>query len=150
MNCHVCCDQIFGEWNKGELKSFLIEITADIFKVKDTREDYKENYLVDSVLDQTGSKGTGKWTCQEAAERGIGCPTINAALNARYMSALKQERVDASKVLDGPKIQQVEDKKAFIQNVKKAVCSLCSAIEDNESVLLSKLSFSAALKEFAL
>ena len=66
------------------------------------------------------------------------------------MSALKQERFDASKVLDGPKIQQVEDKKAFIQDVKKAVCSLCSAIEDNESVLLSKLSFSAALKEFAL
>ena len=71
---------IFDEWNKGELESFLIEITADIFKVKD---DLGEGELVDKILDKTGMKGTGKWTVQQAAELSVAAPTIAASLDCR-------------------------------------------------------------------
>jgi len=90
----------FDEWNKGELNSFLIEITAKIFKVKDPED--SKTYLVDKVLDKTGSKGTGKWTVQEAAEQAVAASTITAALDARYLSAALDERKVASKVLKGP------------------------------------------------
>lgn len=81
---------VFDEWNKGELDSFLIEITAQIFKKKDDRGADNTKYLVDMVLDKTGQKGTGKWTVKEAAEQGIAAPTISAALNTRYLSSLKK------------------------------------------------------------
>ncbi|KAL9329989.1 hypothetical protein ACSQ67_004992 [Phaseolus vulgaris] len=87
---------IFAEWNSGELESFLIEITADIFKVKD--ED-GEGFLVDKILDKTGMKGTGKWTVQQAAELSIPVPTIAASLDCRYLSGLKEERENAEMVL---------------------------------------------------
>nr|KYP58671.1 6-phosphogluconate dehydrogenase, decarboxylating [Cajanus cajan] len=87
---------IFAEWNRGELESFLIEITADIFKVKD--ED-GEGFLVDKILDKTGMKGTGKWTVQQAAELSIAAPTIAASLDCRYLSGLKEERESAAAVL---------------------------------------------------
>lgn len=77
----------FSEWNKGELLSFLIEITADIFGIKD---DKGEGHLVDKVLDKTGMKGTGKWTVQQAAELSIAAPTIEASLDARFLSGLKE------------------------------------------------------------
>ncbi|VAI69939.1 unnamed protein product [Triticum turgidum subsp. durum] len=72
--------QVFAEWNKGELLSFLVEITADIFSIKD---DQGEGYLVDKVLDKTGMKGTGKWTVQQAAELSVAAPTIEASLDSR-------------------------------------------------------------------
>jgi 6-phosphogluconate dehydrogenase len=92
----------FTAWNKSELESFLIEITAIIFKKKD--EDGK-GYVVDKILDKTGSKGTGKWTVQEAAEQAVPCPTMSAALDARYLSAMKAERVVASQILSGPEMK---------------------------------------------
>ncbi|KAE9451104.1 hypothetical protein C3L33_17003, partial [Rhododendron williamsianum] len=88
--------KVFSEWNKGELLSFLIEITADIFKIKDDKGD---GYLVDKVLDKTGMKGTGKWTVQQAAELSIAAPTIASSLDSRFLSGLKEERVEAAKKL---------------------------------------------------
>ena len=90
---------VFEEWNKGELNSYLIEITANILGKVD-EETGKP--LVDLILDRAGNKGTGKWTSQEALELGAVAPTIADAVFARYLSALKEERVDASKVLKGP------------------------------------------------
>ncbi|KAL0290704.1 UNVERIFIED_CONTAM: 6-phosphogluconate dehydrogenase, decarboxylating 3, chloroplastic [Sesamum angustifolium] len=88
--------EIFGEWNRGELESFLIEITSDIFKVED--EETGNGHLVDKILDKTGMKGTGKWTVQQAAELSIAAPTIAASLDSRYMSGLKEEREAAAEI----------------------------------------------------
>jgi len=122
---------VFGEWNKGDLDSFLIEITANIFKKRDDIEsDEKENYLVDQVLDKTGQKGTGLWTVKESAGQGIACPTISAALTARNLSALKSERLAASKTFEAPKLEPVakEQRAAFIEDVKNALYAskICS------------------------
>lgn len=87
--------ETFEEWNKGELDSFLIEITADIFSVKD---DKGEGELVDKILDKTGMKGTGKWTVQQAAELSVAAPTIAASLDSRFLSGLKEERVAAAEI----------------------------------------------------
>jgi 6-phosphogluconate dehydrogenase len=89
----------FGAWNKGPLESFLIEITAKIFQVKDPKGG---GYLVDKVLDQAGQKGTGKWTAQVALDLGVAVPSIAASIDARVLSSMKTERVKASKILKGP------------------------------------------------
>lgn len=119
--------QVFEEWNKGDLESFLIEITAAIFAKKDDLED-DGSYLLDKILDQTGMKGTGRWTVQEAAERSIAAPTIAASLDARYLSARKQERVFASKVLNGPSEIPAVDKQQLIDDVRQALYAskICS------------------------
>lgn len=121
--------QVFSEWNKGELQSFLIEITAQIFAKRDERDG--ERFLVDQVLDKSGSKGTGKWTIQECADRGVPCPTMAAALDARYLSSRKEERVAASGVLAGPtggSSTANVDKQQLITDLKNALyCSkICS------------------------
>merc|ERR1712048_408918 len=122
--------EVFGEWNKGDLDSFLIEITANIFKKRDDIDDEKENYLVDQVLDKTGQKGTGLWTVKESAQQGIACPTISAALTARNLSALKAERLDASKQYSAPKVEPIaaDQRVAFIEDVKNALYAskICS------------------------
>ena len=122
---------VFDEWNKGDLDSFLIEITANIFKKKgDMADDEKDSYLVDKVLDKTGQKGTGLWTVKESAQQGIAAPTISAALTARNLSALKAERIEASKQYSAPKIDTISesDRKAFIVDVKNALYAskICS------------------------
>lgn len=121
---------VFAEWNKGDLDSFLIEITANIFKKKDDIVEGKENYLIDQVMDKTGQKGTGRMTVQEAAERGIGAPTISAALTARNISALKGERIAASKRFKPPTITVIpkDQRKDFINDVKNALYAskICS------------------------
>jgi len=125
---------VFSEWNTGELLSFLIEITADIFGIKD---DKGEGYLVDKVLDKTGMKGTGKWTVQQAAELSIAAPTIEASLDARFLSGLKEERVEAAKlfksigldsILNDQHQHQTVDKKKLIDDVRKALyaATICS------------------------
>lgn len=91
--------EVFAEWNKEELDSYLIEITADILGVKDE----EGNYVIDLILDRAGQKGTGKWTVVEALDQGQPLTLIAEAVFARCLSALKDERVDASKVLPGPK-----------------------------------------------
>lgn len=112
---------VFAEWNKGELDSFLIEITAEIFAKKD--EDGKP--LVDKILDAAGQKGTGKWTAISALDLGQPVTLIGESVFARCLSALKDERVAASKVLEGPaKAKTVADKKEFIEDVRRALyCS---------------------------
>ncbi|KQL20381.1 NADP-dependent phosphogluconate dehydrogenase [Cytobacillus solani] len=117
---------VFAEWNKGELDSYLIEITADIFANKD---DETGEPLVDRILDTAGQKGTGKWTSQSALDMGVPLPIITESVFARYISAMKAERVSASKVLSGPSKQAFSgDKKAFIESVRKALymSKICS------------------------
>ncbi len=87
---------IFGEWNRGPLESYLIEITSQIFSVIDAETDKP---LVELILDQAGQKGTGKWTAQVALDLGVPIPTITAAIDARAMSSMKQERSIASQLL---------------------------------------------------
>ncbi|CAN1241439.1 6-phosphogluconate dehydrogenase, decarboxylating 2 [Linum perenne] len=114
---------VFTEWNKGELLSFLIEITADIFGIKDDKGD---GYLVDKVLDKTGMKGTGKWTVQQAADLSVAAPTIASSLDARFLSGLKEERVQAAEVFN--LTDQVVDKEKLIDDVRKALYAskICS------------------------
>ena len=91
--------EVFAEWNKGELDSYLIEITADIF-TKIDEETGKP--MVDVILDTAGQKGTGKWTSQNALILGVPLPIITESVFARFISAMKEERVKASKILKGP------------------------------------------------
>ena len=88
--------KIFGEWNEGDLDSYLIEITRDIFAKKEDNE-----YIIDVILDSAGQKGTGKWTAIESLEQGIPLTLIGEAVFARFLSSLKEERVNASKELKG-------------------------------------------------
>jgi 6-phosphogluconate dehydrogenase len=113
--------EIFADWNKGELDSFLIEITAEIFAKND--EDGKP--MVDKILDTAGQKGTGKWTGINALDLGMPVTLIGEAVFARSLSALKEERVAASKVLQGPKQpSKIQDSKQFIEDVRRALyCS---------------------------
>jgi 6-phosphogluconate dehydrogenase len=117
---------IFADWNKGPLESFLIEITAHIFRVKDPETGAP---LVDKVLDKAGQKGTGKWTAQIALDLAVPIPTIAAAIDARVLSSMKDERVAASSVLLGPSEKpRVDDRKQFIADVHDAlyVSKICS------------------------
>ncbi len=109
--------EVFAEWNKGELNSYLIEITRDILAYKD--EDGNE--VIDLILDTAGQKGTGKWTGIEALNLGQPLTLIGEAVFARCLSALKEERVGASKVLSGPKPKFTGDKKAFINDLRQAL-----------------------------
>ena len=113
--------EVFTEWNKGELDSFLIEITAEIFAKKD--DDGKP--MVDKILDAAGQKGTGKWTAISALDLGMPVTLIGESVFARCLSALKDERVAASKVLQGPKkTLAISEKKEFIEDVRRALyCS---------------------------
>jgi 6-phosphogluconate dehydrogenase len=116
----------FDAYNKSELQSFLIEITAQIFKKKD--ED-KSSFVVDKILDKTGMKGTGKWTVQEAAENSVPAPTIASSLDARYLSGLLDERIAASKILKGPAPSgSGVEKKQLIDDVRQALyaAKICS------------------------
>ena len=112
--------KVFTEWNDNELQSFLIEITARIFTKKDD-DVTKEGELVDKVLDSSGSKGTGMWTVQEGAAKGVSVTTISSALDQRYISSYKEERINASKVLTGPKVELTKEKEKFIKDVRNAL-----------------------------
>lgn len=116
---------IFSEWNKGELQSFLIEITSHIFTEPDAFD--SNSRLLDRILDVAGAKGTGSWTCQEASRRGVPCPTIQAALDMRYISVFKQQRVQASKVFLKP-CWSHQEKATLNDDVRDALyCSkICS------------------------
>ena len=112
--------KVFAEWNKGELDSFLIEITADIFAKKD--DDGAP--MIDKILDTAGQKGTGKWTAISALDLGMPVTLIGEAVFARCLSAIKDERVAASKVLNGPNPRKVADRTTFIEDVRRALyCS---------------------------
>jgi 6-phosphogluconate dehydrogenase len=101
--------QVFDDWNRGDLESYLIEITRDILAYKDENG----TAVVDVILDTAGQKGTGKWTSVSALDEGIPLTLINEAVFARCLSAIKDERVAASSVLTGPAPAFVGDKDAF-------------------------------------
>jgi 6-phosphogluconate dehydrogenase len=118
--------ETFTEWNRtDELNSYLIEITADIFKYVDPETGH---HLVDLILDSAGQKGTGRWTVLSSLELGVSIPTIYAAVNARVMSAYKDERVAAAKELPGPGETYLGDAAIFVNKVRDALyCSkMCS------------------------
>jgi 6-phosphogluconate dehydrogenase len=117
--------QAFAAWNEGELESYLIRITRDIFATMD-QETGKP--LVDLILDEAQQKGTGKWTSQNALDLGAPTPTINAAVEARIISAYKAERVAASKALKGPQPVFKGDKAVFTNAVRDALftAKICS------------------------
>lgn len=109
--------EVFKEWNRGELDSYLVEITRDILAQKD--EDGKP--LVDKILDTAGQKGTGKWTGIAALDEGVPLTLIGEAVFARCLSAMKEERVAAAKALSGPRPVFAGDKKAFVEDIRKAL-----------------------------
>jgi len=116
---------VFAEWNRGELDSYLIEITRDIFSVKD---DQTGQDLVDLILDTAGAKGTGKWMSQLALDLGVPSTLVTLAVYARGLSAMKQARVRASKVLGGPSGRYQGDRRRFIEQIRLALYAskICS------------------------
>src|SRR2546425_9379950 len=112
--------KVFADWNKGELDSYLIDITAQIFAKKDD----DGTPAVEKILDTAGQKGTGKWTAISALDTGTPVTLIGEAVFARCLSAMKDERVAASKILSGPRRATDQDRKAFIEDVRRALyCS---------------------------
>lgn len=109
--------EVFKKWNTGDLNSYLIEISRDILAFKDT--DGKP--LVDKILDTAGQKGTGKWTSVTSLELGIPLTLISEAVFGRCLSAIKEDRVAASKILTGPKPKYTGDKRAFLNDLEKAL-----------------------------
>lgn len=108
----------FAEWNRGELDSYLIEITRDIFSVRDSETG---KYLVDLITDTAGAKGTGKWMSQLALDLGVPSTLVTEAVYARCLSALRDARIRASKVLSGPSGKYEGDKKEFVEHVRQAL-----------------------------
>ncbi len=122
---HSQLHEIFAEWNRGELESYLIEITAEIFARID-RESGQA--VVDLILDKAAQKGTGKWTSQSALDLGAPTPTINAAVESRILSAYKEERLAASEILNGPQISFSANPVEVINLVRDALyaAKICS------------------------
>ena len=118
--------EIFGRWNEGSLSSYLIEITAKIFGKKDDLG--SDAHIVDLILDKAGQKGTGKWTSQVALDLGVPTPTINAAVEARILSAHKDQRVAASAILRGPKPKFTGEREKLIDQLEQALLAskICS------------------------
>src|SRR3954462_5776118 len=108
---------VFDEWNKGELDSYLIEITRDILPYKDENGEY----VVDQILDTAGQKGTGKWTSVSSLDLGMPVTLIAEAVYARCLSAMKQDRVEASKILSGPKVKIEGDRKQWVEDIRQAL-----------------------------
>ncbi|MBQ6179407.1 MAG: decarboxylating NADP(+)-dependent phosphogluconate dehydrogenase [Bacteroidales bacterium] len=110
--------ETFAEWNRGDLDSYLIEITRDILAKKDE----EGRYVLDYILDTAGQKGTGKWTAISALDLGEPLTLISESVYARCLSALKEERTEASKILEGPKpMRFTGDRKAFLEDLRKAL-----------------------------
>ncbi|HPP54279.1 MAG TPA: decarboxylating NADP(+)-dependent phosphogluconate dehydrogenase, partial [Thermoguttaceae bacterium] len=116
---------VFDQWNRGELNSYLIEITRDIFSVKD---DETGGDLVDMILDTAGAKGTGKWMSQLALDLGVPSTLVTTAVYARCLSAMKEHRVRASRILRGPSGRYEGDKQKFIEDIRHALYAskICS------------------------
>jgi 6-phosphogluconate dehydrogenase len=109
---------LFAEWNAGELKSYLIEITEDILRHTDPESGLP---LVEIILDEAAQKGTGKWTSQNALDVGAPIPTINAAVESRILSSLKSQRVVASKIIIGPKLEFKGERGQLIESARAAL-----------------------------
>jgi 6-phosphogluconate dehydrogenase len=117
--------QAFASWNAGDLDSFLIEITANILAVKDASTGQP---MVDVIQDRAGQKGTGKWTVSDGLNAGVPISTISEAVFARCLSALKEERVAAAKILPGPQPHFPGDKQGLVDAVRDSLYAskICS------------------------
>ena len=137
--------EVFGEWNQGPLDSFLIEITADVLRQKDP---VTGGPFVDIVLDTAGQKGTGKWTSVNALDMGVPAPTVAEAVFARFISAIKDERVIASKILTGPSAKLTEDRAEFIAAIRDALyCSkICAYAQGFQLMRAAQAEYSWKLK----
>jgi 6-phosphogluconate dehydrogenase len=111
---------IFSEWNKGQLQSFLIEITAEIFKTGDSETKNPNEFLIDKILDQAGSKGTGKWTSQEAMDLPVAIPTIDMAVSMRDLSVYKEQRTQAAQLFQ-QEIVTHEASTNFVSDLENAL-----------------------------
>lgn len=111
---------IFKKWNQGQLHSYLIEITAEVFKTQDNETEDPSDFLVDKILDQAGSKGTGKWTSQEAMDLPVAIPTIDMAVAMRELSVYKEQRVRAAKVYK-PSINKLEITQNDLNHLENAL-----------------------------
>lgn len=136
---------VFEEWNKGELDSYLIEITKDILGKKD---EISGKSMVDVILDTAGQKGTGKWTSASALDLGCPAPTVAEAVFARAMSAIKEERVAASNHLKGPAAKYDGDRKEFIEMIRKALYAskICSYAQGYHLMKLAAQEYNWDLK----
>jgi 6-phosphogluconate dehydrogenase len=110
--------KVFDDWNRGELNSYLIEITRDIFTAKDPDTG---TFVVDSILDKAGAKGTGKWMSQLALDMGVPSTLVTEAVYARCLSAMKEQRVRASHLLKGPDLTCHDDTQTFVEQVRQAL-----------------------------
>jgi 6-phosphogluconate dehydrogenase len=152
---HLSVDEIadiFDTWNQGELKSYLIEITAEILRKKDEQTGLP---LVDVILDKVGQKGTGKWTSIQAIDNGIVASIITESLFARYVSSIKEERVIAEDILDGPYVEpSYLDKEEWIEYVRQALYmgKICAYAQGfNQYKMTSELNdWNLPLKDIAL
>ena len=133
---------VFAEWNKGVLDSFLIEITRDVLRF----DDDDSTPLVEKILDSAGQKGTGKWTAINALDLGMPVTLIGEAVFARCLSSLKQERGRASKVLAGPTPNFTGDKKKFLANLEQALYASKIISYAQGFMLIQNVSFSVDLK----
>jgi 6-phosphogluconate dehydrogenase len=118
--------ELFRQWNKGQLQSFLIEITAEVFKTQDADTEDPNDFLIDRILDQAGSKGTGKWTSQEAMDLPVAIPTIDMAVALRDLSVYKEQRMKAAE-LYGSSSNAVEITTEVLGQLENAL-SFCFAI----------------------
>lgn len=137
--------EIFKEWNTGELDSYLIEITGNILTVVD---DETGKPMVDLILDTAGQKGTGKWTSQSALDMGTPASTIAEAVFARFLSALKEERVAASEVLAGPASKFEVDQAEFIEDIRRALYAskICSYAQGFQLLKMAAAEYGWSLK----
>lgn len=118
--------EVFDQWNRGELQSYLIEITRDIFSVKD---ELTGGYLVDQIMDKAGAKGTGKWMSQDALDLGVPSTLVTTAVFARSLSAMKEARLRASRILPGPDGRPtVANRAELIEDIRRALYAskICS------------------------
>ncbi len=138
---------VFKKWNEGELNSYLIEITRDILSKKDPETG---KHVIDVILDTAGQKGTGKWTSQSALDLGSPAPTIAEAVFARCLSAIKDERVAASKILHGPAcdFKDKGDRAKMIEDIRKALYAskVCSYAQGYQMMKLAAAEYKWNLK----
>jgi 6-phosphogluconate dehydrogenase len=132
--------EVFARWNEGELQSYLIEISADIFRRVDPDTGRP---LVEMILDTAGQKGTGKWMSQNAFDLGAALPTINAAVEARILSAGKADRVAASKVLHGPSSRFAGNPRELVEQVRQALyaAKVCSYAQGMHQLRLASVEY---------
>src|SRR5437870_5093034 len=132
--------EVFAGWNRGDLQSYLIEITAQIFRHADPETGQP---LVEVILDAAGQKGTGKWMSQNAMDLGAAIPTINAAVEARILSAAKEDRVAASRMIRGPAPRPVGDSVGLVGQVRQALyaAKVCSYAQGMHQLRLASAEY---------